>query len=76
MIPLELALGFGIGLSLGLLGGGGSLLTVPVAIAANPLQRCLGRRDSKQFTMFPAEPVRGYIAGLNWSVHNFIVFSP
>jgi len=32
MIPLELALGFGIGLSLGLLGGGGSLLTVPVLV--------------------------------------------
>jgi uncharacterized membrane protein YfcA len=29
MIPLELALGFGIGLSLGLLGGGGSILTAP-----------------------------------------------
>ena len=36
MIPLELALGFGIGLSLGLLGGGGSLLTalvMPVGLA-------------------------------------------
>jgi uncharacterized membrane protein YfcA len=32
MIPLELALGFGIGLSLGLLGGGGSILTVPVLV--------------------------------------------
>ena len=32
MIPLELALGFGIGLSLGLLGGGGSLLTVPALV--------------------------------------------
>lgn len=32
MIVLELALGFGIGLSLGLLGGGGSLLTVPALI--------------------------------------------
>jgi uncharacterized membrane protein YfcA len=31
MIPLELALGFGIGLSLGLLGGG-SLLTVPALV--------------------------------------------
>jgi hypothetical protein len=32
MIPLELALGFGIGLSLGLLGGGRSLLTVPALV--------------------------------------------
>jgi len=32
MIPLELAVGFGIGLSLGLLGGGGSLLTVPALV--------------------------------------------
>jgi uncharacterized membrane protein YfcA len=32
MIPLELALGFGIGLSLGLLGGGGSLLSVPALV--------------------------------------------
>lgn len=32
MIPLELALGFGIGLSLGVLGGGGSLLTVPALV--------------------------------------------
>lgn len=32
MILLELALGFGIGLSLGLLGGGGSLLTVPALV--------------------------------------------
>ena len=32
MIPLELALGFGIGFSLGLLGGGGSLLTVPALV--------------------------------------------
>lgn len=32
MIPLEMALGFGIGLSLGLLGGGGSLLTVPALV--------------------------------------------
>jgi uncharacterized membrane protein YfcA len=32
VIPLELALGFGIGLSLGLLGGGGSLLTVPALV--------------------------------------------
>ncbi|MGZ9235972.1 MAG: TSUP family transporter, partial [Anaerolineales bacterium] len=32
MIGLELALGFGIGLSLGLLGGGGSLLTVPALV--------------------------------------------
>lgn len=32
MIPLKLALGFGIGLSLGLLGGGGSILTVPALV--------------------------------------------
>lgn len=32
MIPLELALGFGIGLLLGLLGGGGSILTVPALV--------------------------------------------
>jgi uncharacterized membrane protein YfcA len=32
MILLELALGFGIGMSLGLLGGGGSLLTVPALV--------------------------------------------
>ncbi len=32
MIPLELVLGFGIGLSLGLLGGGGSILTVPALV--------------------------------------------
>jgi uncharacterized protein len=32
MVFLELALGFGIGLSLGLLGGGGSLLTVPALV--------------------------------------------
>lgn len=32
MIFLELVLGFGIGLSLGLLGGGGSLLTVPALV--------------------------------------------
>lgn len=32
MILLELVLGFGIGLSLGLLGGGGSLLTVPALV--------------------------------------------
>lgn len=32
MILLELALGFGIGLALGLLGGGGSLLTVPALV--------------------------------------------
>jgi uncharacterized protein len=32
MILLELALGFGIGLSLGLLGGGGSILTVPALV--------------------------------------------
>ncbi len=32
MIPLELILGFGIGLSLGLLGGGGSILTVPALV--------------------------------------------
>jgi len=32
LIPLELALGFGIGLSLGLLGGGGSILTVPALV--------------------------------------------
>ena len=32
MIPLELLLGFGIGLSLGLLGGGGSILTVPALV--------------------------------------------
>jgi len=32
VIPLELALGFGIGLSLGLLGGGGSILTVPALV--------------------------------------------
>lgn len=31
-IALELALGFGIGLSLGLLGGGGSILTVPALV--------------------------------------------
>lgn len=32
LILLELALGFGIGLSLGLLGGGGSILTVPALV--------------------------------------------
>ena len=32
MIALELVLGFGIGLSLGLLGGGGSILTVPALV--------------------------------------------
>jgi uncharacterized membrane protein YfcA len=32
MIPLELALGFGIGFALGLLGGGGSILTVPALV--------------------------------------------
>jgi len=32
MMALELVLGFGIGLSLGLLGGGGSLLTVPALV--------------------------------------------
>lgn len=32
MMLLELALGFGIGLSLGLLGGGGSILTVPALV--------------------------------------------
>lgn len=32
MIPLELALGFGIGLSLGLLGGGGTILAVPALV--------------------------------------------
>src|SRR5512139_348191 len=32
MILLELVLGFGIGLSLGLLGGGGSILTVPALV--------------------------------------------
>lgn len=32
MIPLELVLGFAIGLSLGLLGGGGSILTVPALV--------------------------------------------
>jgi hypothetical protein len=32
MLPLSLALGFGIGLSLGLLGGGGSILTVPALV--------------------------------------------
>jgi uncharacterized protein len=32
MVLLELALGFGIGLSLGLLGGGGSILTVPALV--------------------------------------------
>ena len=32
LILLELALGFGIGLSLGLLGGGGSLLNVPALV--------------------------------------------
>ena len=32
MLPLELMLGFGIGLSLGLLGGGGSILTVPALV--------------------------------------------
>jgi len=32
VIPLELVLGFGIGLSLGLLGGGGSILTVPTLV--------------------------------------------
>lgn len=31
-IPLDLLLGFGIGLSLGLLGGGGSILTVPALV--------------------------------------------
>lgn len=31
-LPLELLLGFGIGLSLGLLGGGGSILTVPALV--------------------------------------------
>jgi hypothetical protein len=31
-VPLELALGFAIGLSLGLLGGGGSILTVPALV--------------------------------------------
>jgi uncharacterized membrane protein YfcA len=31
-LPLELVLGFGIGLSLGLLGGGGSILTVPALV--------------------------------------------
>src|SRR5512139_1229286 len=32
MIFIELVLGFGIGLSLGLLGGGGSILTVPALV--------------------------------------------
>jgi uncharacterized protein len=32
LIPLEIALGFSIGLSLGLLGGGGSILTVPALV--------------------------------------------
>ena len=32
MIFLELVLGYGIGLSLGLLGGGGSILTVPALV--------------------------------------------
>jgi|SRR6266498_1409662 len=32
MILLKLALGFGIGLSLGLLGGGGSILTAPALV--------------------------------------------
>lgn len=32
MLPLELALGFVIGVSLGLLGGGGSILTVPALV--------------------------------------------
>jgi uncharacterized membrane protein YfcA len=32
MIFLELVLGYGIGLSLGLPGGGGSILTVPVLV--------------------------------------------
>jgi len=32
MLILELALGFAIGLSLGLLGGGGSILTVPALV--------------------------------------------
>ena len=31
-LPLDLALGFVIGLSLGLLGGGGSILTVPALV--------------------------------------------
>src|SRR5512142_2360721 len=31
-LPLDLALGFSIGLSLGLLGGGGSILTVPALV--------------------------------------------
>ena len=31
-LALDLALGFGIGLSLGLMGGGGSLLTVPALV--------------------------------------------
>jgi uncharacterized membrane protein YfcA len=31
-LPLHLLLGFGIGLSLGLLGGGGSILTVPALV--------------------------------------------
>ncbi len=31
-LPLDLVLGFGIGLSLGLLGGGGSILTVPALV--------------------------------------------
>ncbi len=31
-LPLDLALGFAIGLSLGLLGGGGSILTVPALV--------------------------------------------
>jgi uncharacterized membrane protein YfcA len=31
-LALDLALGFGIGLSLGLLGGGGSILTVPALV--------------------------------------------
>jgi uncharacterized membrane protein YfcA len=32
MLPLELLLGFGIGVTLGLLGGGGSILTVPALV--------------------------------------------
>lgn len=32
IVPLELVLGFGIGASLGLLGGGGSMLTVPALV--------------------------------------------
>jgi uncharacterized protein len=62
-LPLDLTLGFAIGLSLGLLGGGGSILTVPalVMLVGLPMYQAVGT----SLIIIAANSVAGLLGHLN-----------